>query len=173
MLIYGKNKGAGAFFSNPFSSQNPHNRSPKNTTQFVKEFEGLTQHGNRMRLAAIINTFRSGKRLTSGEMGFLRKHAPDAYGEATRILRQREFMEKQMRSARTKQEVDTIRTVSLTAVAGRREISSGNAETRLAQVNHMANAYHEYSATECYRRKPADYADKARQKRGRRDRFEK
>jgi hypothetical protein len=125
-----------------------------NKSIFVKTFEGLTEHGNSMRLASIMNLFRSGKRLTNSELNFLRRHAPEAYSEAARVLRQREFMEKQMRNAQTKQDVATVRAVSLTSIANKRDINANNAETKLAQVNHVANAYYEYSRTECYRRKP-------------------
>jgi hypothetical protein len=85
-------------------------------------------------------------------------------------MRERDFLERQMRNAPTKKEVNNIRMATVATLGNRREIAN-NPELALARANQFANAHHEYIKTDCYRRKPD--GGLRRERRGRRDRFER
>jgi hypothetical protein len=137
-------------------------------SRLSEDLKKLDEHLIQMKVAAVMNRFQAGKKLSSGDLAILRRHNPTAYSDAVRVMREREFLERQMRNAPTKQEINNIRMTTLATLGNRSEIAN-NPELKLARANQLANAYYEYAKTEHYRKKP----DGGLRRRNRRDRYEK
>jgi hypothetical protein len=126
----------------------------KKKSSLMTALDDLQKENVQQRLSSIIGRLRSGKRLSHAEMAFLRTHAPDAHAQALQIMRQREMMERQMKSAQTKQQVHTISTTMVVSTAN--TAKSGDplvTENAAALASQYADAYREYSQTEHYKRK--------------------
>lgn len=100
--------------------------------------------------SSILRKARLGGRIEPSDLSYVSRTRPDQLGLLSRTTAERDALTRRMRNARSKSEV---RMVHLGAVvtAGKTSISSGEADTRLNQLN---EAKYEYVKTAEYRKKP-------------------
>lgn len=97
----------------------------------------------------IIAKFKNGKKLTREEMAYLRIHAPGIIPFIERIAREREIIERGMKMARSKTEVQMVvyhaaKLIDKCTIPEEREI----------RAKQLADAKQEYEKTEEYKEKP-------------------
>lgn len=95
----------------------------------------------RKKLGKIRAKLRSGARLTSAEMAFLRKHDKRLYMEAVAVERERVEYEQRLKSCRTREEAEKVRAEkenALSTAAG--EEGSDSALIRMAQMRSAEKA---------------------------------
>lgn len=97
----------------------------------------------------LIEKIKSGKKLTSEEMNYIRKNAPGMVEYIERIMREREIIELGMKLAPTKTDVHIV------ALHAAKQIEKHhNPEEREIRAKHLADAKHEYEKTDDYKDKP-------------------
>lgn len=94
------------------------------------------------KLNEVVSKFKSGQKLTPSEMEYLAKHSPELYEKAIRILEERKALERQLRSAKTKQEAAQILQTALHVV----EKTGGDEFEVVSKANHFHRAYAEFVA---------------------------
>lgn len=104
---------------------------------------------NNLKVKALIDKFKLGKKLTPAEMAYLRKHAPDQIESIERISRERKAVEWGMRAAGTKLDVDRV--ILLTS---RHALEKTASEEQIVRAAQFRDAHYEYMKTEEYRKKP-------------------
>lgn len=109
--------------------------------------------GKDLKLQRIINKFKSGKKLTSGELSYLAKAAPDIYQKVLRIMQRREQLEKRLEEASSKEEVQAIMMQEMQSVENFCANSDDDFE-KTALVNQMMDAYGKMTQSASYREKP-------------------
>ncbi|MDR0222209.1 MAG: hypothetical protein LBI38_01560 [Oscillospiraceae bacterium] len=111
---------------------------------------------SKKRLSSVTYKLKTGKKLTFEEMEILRVHAPELYREALMIMRRREELERRMKDAKTKREVEVIRASAIATVSGGRSSpkDGGEADIKLITANQLTDAYREYTKTAHYKNKP-------------------
>jgi hypothetical protein len=99
--------------------------------------------GKDHKLDRIINKFKSGKKLTSGELAYLAEKAPDIYSKVIRVMKQREVIEQRLENVRTKEEAAKIVMEEMQSVS-----SGGDDEfVKTAMLNHIMDAYNKHLAS--------------------------
>ena len=73
--------------------------------RLVKEMKQLETSN---RIGAIAGRLKAGKKLSGADLAFLRKHAPELYGKAIQIVKEREAYRRRMEKAKTKDEAARI-----------------------------------------------------------------
>jgi hypothetical protein len=98
--------------------------------------------GKDHKLERIINKFKSGKKLSSGELSYLAQKSPEMYNKVVRIMKQREMLEQRLEKAQSKEEAAEIIRQEMQA------ISSNGADEfeKTALLNHTMDAYSKYMA---------------------------
>lgn len=123
--------------------------------QMIEQFREKNSPENK-RITEIYNKFRAGNELTAEELEYLAKNSPEMYKQVKQILLERQALERQMEQAETKEEVAEIHMNELNkiqATMGKGEEAAAQAETTMARVNQMRDAYVEYTATLEYKEK--------------------
>ncbi|MDR2889132.1 MAG: hypothetical protein LBV33_04740 [Lachnospiraceae bacterium] len=105
------------------------------------------------KLERIIAKFRSGKKLTSGELAYLSKKLPAMYQKVVGIIERREQLEKRLAQAETKEEAQEIMMNEMQSVATACANSDDDFE-RESMVNQMIDAYNVAVGKEDYKEKP-------------------
>lgn len=97
----------------------------------------------------LIDKFKSGSKLTPGEMAYIRENAPGMVDYVERITKEREVTELAMKMAPTKTDVQFV------AYQAAKQIEKEpNTEERLVRAKHLADAKHQYEQTDEYKEKP-------------------
>lgn len=125
----------------------------------MQEAKMKTGEGN-SKAENIISKFNNGKKLSSGELSYLIKHAPASVDRILRITAEREQTEMIMRMSRTK--ADTMQ-VPLRAINIIKK-SSANPEEAKVRASHLQDAVKEYQKTEEFKEKPATETDYRKKK---------
>lgn len=100
--------------------------------------------------SGILTSFAQGKRPTRREIGYIARTRPDQVGLVQKSCAERCSLERQMRKARSKQEVRWAH-VNAVANAGKSAATAGEG---YARVNQLTDARNEYMKTPEYWRKP-------------------
>ncbi|MBQ8592650.1 MAG: hypothetical protein IJ485_07885 [Lachnospiraceae bacterium] len=117
------------------------------------------------RVNQIYYKFLGGKELSAAELDFLAEHNPELYKEVQEVMMERKALEMRMKLAKTKMEVQAIATnamMNIKATKGSGEQEKAQAPKTMARVNHMSDAYNEYTATLEYKHKE-DAEDQAKE----------
>ena len=114
------------------------------------------------RLATISNKMMSGKELSSSDMEYLRKHAPEWYEKAKRIQQQREEYRRALENCKTKDEAQLLHSQKMLQLAGQvKSAKSNNAEAEvpflMMEMTAMSNEFNEFIESESYAKKPNQY----------------
>ncbi len=117
----------------------------------------------------IMAKFKGGQELTSEEMEYLAKNAPDCYQQVIKILMERKQLEIQMEAAKSKMEVLQVYTQSLAmvkATKGTGAAEKQQASTTMMRLNHLQNAFGKFVKTTQYRNleDESDRAEEVREK---------
>lgn len=75
---------------------------------YLDPTEGLSEEEKQAYEAKIMQKLRSGKKLTSEEMNYLRVKNPQLYAQAARVQAMRENLKKQLENCRSKEEVEKV-----------------------------------------------------------------
>jgi hypothetical protein len=138
-----------------YRNEQPLFRPEERKDGFLEAMKKMQGESAQKRLTSIINKYRSGKKLSFEELEFLRVNASEVYQEALRVTRQREELERRMRAARTKQDVDAVRSMAIAGISGAMAASDkSGAELNLVISKQYADAYFEYTKTAHYKDKP-------------------
>lgn len=86
----------------------------KNKAINIEEVENNT--GKDYKLENILNKFKSGKKLTAGELEYLSRNAPDMYRKITAVMKRREQLEARLDAAESEEETAQIISEEMTAV---------------------------------------------------------
>lgn len=108
------------------------------------------------RVSEIYGKFRAGKELTPEELKYLAENSPEIYKDVMEIIRERKAMEMQMKLAKTKQEVSSVRLNKMTnikATMGNGKQAENQAMKTMARANQMSDAYIKFTATIEYKDK--------------------
>lgn len=119
----------------------------------------------------ITQRMNMGKRLTSGEMSFLRQNHPELYSKAVRIAAEREAYEQTLKKCKTKEEVRMANMQRCQAFAA--EVNearkNGNGEDCL-EVGQRAAAIRDthvnFTGTKAYKSLPENWEEAERRKKG-------
>ncbi len=125
-----------------------------------------TKSGKDMKLERIINKFKGGKKLTSGELTYLAKKNPTIYQKVLRIMQKREQLEERLAAAETKEEAQQIMMQEMQSVENFCANSDDDFE-KTALVSQMMDAYGEMTKSDAYQEKPDTNAELAERKRKR------
>lgn len=123
--------------------------------QLLEIQEAQTSMGeNDPKAQQIIAKFKNGKKLSREEMTYLRIHAPGIVPFIERIAREREMIERSMKMARSKAEVQMVvyhaaKLIDKCTIPEEREI----------RAKQLADAKQEYEKTEEYKEKPNNPLD--------------
>lgn len=105
------------------------------------------------KLERIITKFRTGKKLTSGELSYLAEKAPEIYQKVLRIMQRREQLEKRLEQAGSKEEVQMIMMEEMQSAVAFCNNSDDDFEKE-SLVNQLMDAYNEAVGADTYREKP-------------------
>lgn len=124
---------------------------------YIEEFQkALNEKGeDNPKVQRLMNKFRFGKKLTSQEMAYIRKHAPGLVDYVKRIMREREIVERGMKIAPTKHHVQMV------AFHSAKLIEKGPSEDRIVLSSHLSDAKKEYEKTDEYKEKPTSPLERA------------
>ncbi len=109
--------------------------------------------GKDLKLQRIINKFKAGKKLTSGELTYLAEKAPEMYQKVLRIMQKREQLEKRLEEADSKEEVQSIMMQEMQSIENFCASSDDDFE-KTALVNQMMDAYGKAVQSSSYKEKP-------------------
>jgi hypothetical protein len=98
------------------------------------------------KLSRIINKFKSGKKLTGGELAYLSANAPEIYSKVVRIMRQRQILEQRLAMARSDEEVAQILMNEMQSIE-KMSVDPGDDFEKTARLNQTMNAYKNYLAS--------------------------
>jgi hypothetical protein len=111
-----------------------------------------------VKLDRIMNKAKMGKKLTSDELRYVAKKAPEIYVKICRAMAEREALRKSMEAAKTKEQVTAILVTHIAVIK-----QSGEDEFAMAmRSNMLAEEHREYTATMDYARK-ADMESQAKE----------
>ncbi len=105
----------------------------------------------------IMGKFMAGNDLSSAELDFLAKNAPDCYQTVQEVLAERQQLEMKLEAAETKLEVLQVYTEALTMVKetkGTGEVEKQNALKTLMRVNQLGDSFGEFVASPEYAELP-------------------
>lgn len=125
-----------------------------------------TKSDKDIKLERIVNKFKAGKKLTSGELSYLAKKNPAIYEKVLRIMRKREQLEARLEQAATKEEAQQIMMQEMQSIEKFCANSDDDFE-KTALVSQMMDAYGEVTKSEAYHEKPDSNAELNEQKRKR------
>lgn len=94
----------------------------------------------------IMAKLKSGKRLTSQELSFLRMHNPSLYEIAMRVERERQALRSRLKSCRSKEEVQQVISGQMEVIKAMKEAGDPAAEYMTAMVEHEVKTLRESSA---------------------------
>src|SRR5699024_1110018 len=97
----------------------------------------------------LISKFKSGSKLTSKEMAYIREHALGMVAYIDRIMKEREITELAMKMAPTKTDVQLVAFRASKQIEKHKE-----PEERIVRAKHLADAKYKYEETEDYKKKP-------------------
>lgn len=109
--------------------------------------------GTNFKLQRILNKFRAGKKLSSGELSYLAANAPDIYQKVIRIMQRREQLEKRLEMAESKEEVQMIMMEEMQSAEKFCANNDDDFETT-AMINQLMNAYYEKTKSPGYKEMP-------------------
>lgn len=136
------------------------------TGSFSKVQSTSPKSGKDLKLERIINKFKSGKKLASGELSYIAKKDPPTFQKILRIMQKREQLEERLAAAETKEEAQQIMMQEMQSVETFCANSDDDFE-KTALVSQMMDAYGELTKSDSYREKPDTNAELAEQKRKR------
>lgn len=134
--------------------------------RMIKEFKEEHSPSNE-KVSQLYYKFLGGKELSSDEISFLAKNAPDLYKKVKEIMMEREAMEMRMKAAKTKMEVAAVHMNELANIKdtmGTGEQAKRQATKTMARTSQMNSAYMEFTASAEYREKE-DEASQAEERR--------
>lgn len=110
------------------------------------------------RTERIMAKFYGGKKLSSDDLSYLAKHAPDCYKKISEIMQQREELERQMEQAESTLDVAMVYANTL---ASAQKLTEGeqareNPWTIMGMVGQFNNAYGEFTSSPEYREKETE-----------------
>lgn len=108
----------------------------------------------------IMAKLKSGKRLTSQELSFLRMHNPSLYEVAIRVERARQAFRSRLKACKSKEEVQQVISGQMEVIKAMKEAGDPAAEYMTAMVEHEAKTLRESSV---YAKLP-DTMEEARRK---------
>ena len=108
----------------------------------------------------IMAKLKSGKRLTSQEMSFLRMHNPTLYEIAVRVERERQALRSRLKECKSKEEVQQVVSGQMEVIRAMKEAGDPAADYMAAMVDHEVQTLRESSA---YAKLP-DPIEESRQK---------
>lgn len=111
------------------------------------------QNNKDTKAESIMNKFRSGKKLSPDELSYLAASNPEYYKEVVKVMQEREALERQMKAAKTKEQVANVYMNALNAASVKAE-NGASAEEITAELNQLSNAKQEYVQSAEYRHKP-------------------
>lgn len=126
-----------------------------NQDSLVRSFQQENSPKNK-RVQQIYSKFLGGKELTTEELDYLSKNAPDLYNEVREIMQERAAMELQMKLAKTKLEVAAVCMNTLTQIKttmGTGAMAKSQAFKTMARTNQMASAHVKFVASSEYQAK--------------------
>lgn len=136
----------------------------------------LTKADENYNLGMITMKMDTGKKLSAGEMAYLKENYPDIYAKAARIAREREDYERELKKCRTKEEVRILNMNRCQSfVSEIRETRANNDQEACAFIGQRAAATQDahtiFINTDKYKALPKDEAElAARRKEGKKQR---
>lgn len=109
----------------------------------------------------IMAKLRSGKRLTSQELSYLRLHNPDLYEIAMRVEQARQAFRNRLKSCKSKEEVQQVISGQMEVIRTMRDAGDPATEYMAAMVDHEVQTLRESSA---YARLPERTEDACKKK---------
>ena len=94
----------------------------------------------------IMAKLKSGKRLTSQELSFLRKYNPKLYEIAMRVEQERQALRSRLKSCKSKEEVEQVVSGQMEVIRAMKEAGDPAAEYMTAMVEHEVKTLRESSA---------------------------
>ncbi len=82
-------------------------------------------------ISRILEKLARGETLTAAELDFLKKYAPELYAKAVAIAEERQELEQRLRRAKTKGEVESIRSEKITSLVTQMKLDPEFAGMRL------------------------------------------
>lgn len=93
----------------------------------------------------IMSKLKSGKRLTSQEMNYLRIHNPSMYEIAQRVEQERQAFRERLKKCKSKEEVQQAISVQMEVVRAMDQAGDPATEYMAAMVKHEADTFHKSS----------------------------
>ena len=85
--------------------QNINNPANFNKSSKAQNAGNIDAENKQQRIEALRNKLKSGKKLSSSEMEFLRENSPELYEKAVKIMKEREDYARRLRNCKTKENV--------------------------------------------------------------------
>ncbi len=90
---------------------------PKKEISFLDDCFKTSENEKRQKIISrIYEKLMRGEELTASELDFLKKYAPDLYSKAIQITEERRELEQRLRRAKTKREVEQIKSEKITSL---------------------------------------------------------
>lgn len=118
------------------------------TSPLRKQDSDAQEKNNSEMMSRIMSKLKSGKKLSSKELDFLRRNDPILYAHALRIQRMADALKQQLSHAKSKQEANDKLTIAISNVSDK----DPDKEYLLAAYNEVAKEFHRSPA---YQRLPA------------------
>lgn len=125
-----------------------------NISELLSPACGMTEEEKAAYLAHIQAKLKSGKKLTAEEMRFLQAEYPELYMQAARVQSMRESFEQQLKSCRSKEDVENVFSTSMSLVSDKDPMKE-------AIVAAYQDAYDEFKQTDAYKNLPQNEKEKA------------
>lgn len=105
--------------------------------EVIKKTEDSINMNVQARLSAIVGKLKSGKKLSSAEMEFLKVNSPQTYSKAVAIAKEREEYRKKLEKCRTKEDAQRLHTEKLQSLVKEADsgVSPEEIAIRVAQIN--------------------------------------
>lgn len=136
-------------------------KSQESMKEFAQNYveqldEALNGKGeDNVKVQQLMNKFRLGKKLSSSEMAYIKKHAPGLVNKIKEVMTKREILERSMKISKSKHQVH-MATYSAVQLAK----NEPTVEDKVTTTNHYADAQREYEKTDEYKEKPASPLEK-------------
>lgn len=114
-------------------------------THLLDPTDGMDDEARKEYEQKIMAKLKSGKRLTSEEMNYLRIHNPTMYEIAVRVERARQALRERLKSCRSKEEVQQVIAGQMEVVRAMDKAGDPATEYMAAMVQHEAKTFRESS----------------------------
>jgi len=119
-----------------------------NFFQAMQQIKSTSSTRNEARLESIKNTLKLGKKLSTADMEYLKKHDPNLHSQVMTISMERKAYESALRQSRSKEAVNNYSMNHLMAIAG--QLKGSTSEEQLMRANAIQEAHLEFIRSSQY-----------------------